>query len=268
VLQSADVAVGNLECALGTGGKRARKSYTFLAPPEAAASLSGAGFDVLSLANNHSMDYGPQTLSETLRLLDASGIRHPGAGLDEAAAHRPAIVVVKGLRLAFLAYVNVPVEGTRFNTASWTARGDKPGVAWAELARIAADVTAARGQADLVVVLLHSGYENVRAPSTIQRAAAHAAIDAGAALVIGSHPHVLQGVEYYGNGVIAYSLGNFVFDGLYGSGRTAILQVTLGRHGVYALRWIPVVLHRGRPQLVNQQPVLPTGMIARTMVVD
>lgn len=252
VLRSADVTVGNLECAMGSGGTPAHKAYTFLAPPAAAASLADAGFDVLSLATNHSMDYGPQTLSQTIQLLEAAGIRHAGAGLDEASAHRPVFMSIKGLRLAFLAYVNVPIEGDGFNTQSWEAKGDQPGVAWAEPGRIAADVAAARRQADLVIVLLHSGYEGVQLPNDIQRANAHAAIDAGAALVIGSHPHVLQGIEYYHGGVIAYSLGNFVFDGLMGTGRTAILRVTLGREGVYAVEWVPVVLRAGRPQLVSR----------------
>ncbi|MCL5996610.1 MAG: CapA family protein [Chloroflexi bacterium] len=247
ILQRADITVGNLECALGTSGKRARKTYTFLGPPAAAASLADAGFDVLSLANNHSLDYGTTALDETMRLLDAAGIQHAGAGSDEAAAHRPATLEVRGLRLAFLAYVNTPAEGS-FAAATWSARGNRPGVAWAVPKRIAADVAAARQAADLVIVLLHSGYENAQNPSQIQRVAAHAAIDAGAALVIGAHPHVLQGVEYYGSGVIAYSLGNFVFDGLYGRSETAILHVTLGRTGVRAIEWTPVVLRNGRPQ--------------------
>lgn len=250
LLQGADVTVGNLECALGTGGTRARKRYTFLAPPSAASSLAGAGFDVLSLANNHSLDYGAVGLNETTRLLDEAGIRYAGAGLDEVAAHRPALMEVKGLRVAFLAYVNTPPEGS-YRAATWRARPRRYGVAWAEPGRIAKEVAAARQQADLVIVLLHSGRENVQAPDRVQRIAAHAAIDAGAALVIGSHPHVLQGVERYGGGVIAYSLGNFVFDGLYGRSQTAILQVTLSRTGVRAIGWTPVVLRNGRPQIAG-----------------
>jgi poly-gamma-glutamate synthesis protein (capsule biosynthesis protein) len=250
ILRQADVTVGNLECALGNRGKPARKSYTLRGPTAAAADLAGAGFDVLALANNHSLDYGPAALDETARLLDAAGVRHAGAGANEEAAHRPAVLEVKGFRLAFLAYVDTPAEG-RYAAATWSALGERPGVAWAKPGRIAADVAAARREADLVIVLLHSGYEGVQVPNKIQRQAAHAAIDAGAVLVIGSHPHVLQGVERYGNGVIAYSLGNFVFDGLYGRSETAILHVTMGREGVRAIDWTPVVLRRGRPQVAS-----------------
>jgi poly-gamma-glutamate synthesis protein (capsule biosynthesis protein) len=252
ILQSADVTVGNLECALGTAGKRARKSYTFLGPPDAAASLANAGFDVVSLANNHSLDYGPSALNETRGLLSAVGILYAGAGADEAAAHRPAVLAIKGLRLAFLAYVNTPAEGS-YRASTWGAKGNKAGVAWANPKRIAADVASARARADVVIVLLHSGRENVQVPDSTQRRVARAAIDAGAALVIGSHPHVLQGVERYRGGVIAYSLGNFVFDGLYSRSETAILHVTLGREGVRAIDWTPVVLRRGRPEIAGTQ---------------
>src|SRR4029434_4851617 len=121
------------------------------------------------------------------------------------------VLVAKGLRLAFLAYVDVPVERNGFDTATWEADSNAPGVAWARQARIAADVAEARRAADVVIVLLHSGSEGDSSPNGIQRAAAHTAIDAGATLVVGAHPHVLQGVERYGRGVIAYSLGNIVF---------------------------------------------------------
>lgn len=250
-LRAADLTVGNLECAVGSAGTPARKAYTFLAPPAAAAALADAGFDLVSLANNHSLDFGTDALSETARLLDQAGILHPGAGADEAAAHRPARLTAGGLRLAFLAYVNVPVERGGFSTASWRARGDRAGVAWAEPQRIADDVAAARADADLVIVLLHSGYEGQQTTNAAQRASAHAAIDAGAALVIGAHPHVLQGAERYHGGLIAYSLGNFVFDGLYKRSETAILKVTLSRDGVRSFEWLPVALRDGRPQLAS-----------------
>jgi poly-gamma-glutamate capsule biosynthesis protein CapA/YwtB (metallophosphatase superfamily) len=247
-LRAADVTVGNLECALGVAGRPAAKSYTFRGPPTAANALRDAGFDVVTLANNHSLDYGEAAQAETLALLDAAGIAHVGSGHDEAAAYAPAFIEARGLRLAFLGYVNVPVEFNGFDTARWRAVGGRPGLAWAEPARIAADVAAARAQADLVIVLLHAGYEGRAAPNAVQRANAYAAIDAGAALVLGAHPHVLQGVEQYHGGWIVYSLGNFVFDGFTGvSNESAILFVTLSRDGVEALAWTPVVIRNGRP---------------------
>lgn len=248
-LRAADVTVGNLECALGTGGMPAPKGYTFLAPPAAAASLTDAGFDVLSLANNHSLDYGVDALTQTTNLLDDVGILHPGAGIDEQTAHAPALLTVKGMWLAFLAYVDVPVERRGFDTATWRATTQRPGLAWADLKNIAQDVSAAKAQADAVIVLLHSGYEGKSTPNEAQRTAARTAIDAGAVLVVGSHPHVLQRAERYKNGLIAYSLGNFVFDRFTGAGaQSAILTVTLTPSGVRDLQWTPVVLHAGRPQ--------------------
>jgi poly-gamma-glutamate capsule biosynthesis protein CapA/YwtB (metallophosphatase superfamily) len=249
ILRDADIAVGNLECAIATTGIPARKAFTFRAPPQAVSALAGAGFDVLSLANNHSLDYGAAALVQTTGSLDLADIHHVGAGLNEEIAYHPQLLTVKGVRLAFLAYVDAPPEG-RFNKTLWAARGIKPGVAWADPERIRADVSAAKLDADVVIVLLHSGTEGSRTPNRIQRAAAHAAIDAGAALVIGSHPHVLQGVEYYGKGVIAYSLGNFVFDG-FRNNDSAILLVTLRREGVRELKWTPVVIRKGRPQVAT-----------------
>lgn len=253
-LRAADVTVGNLECALGTTGAPAPKAYTFQGPPAGVGALAGAGFDLLSLANNHSLDYGAEALAETMALLDGAGIAHTGAGPAEAEAHRPARLVVNGLTLAFLAYVNVPVEGAGYDIAAWTAVGDGPGVAWAEPGRIAADVAAARAEADLVIVLLHSGDEESERPNDVQRANARAAVDAGAALVLGHHPHVLQGVESYNGGLIVYSLGNFVFDGFDTLGiidpgvQSALLTVTLTRAGVASFAWTPVRLVEGRPE--------------------
>jgi poly-gamma-glutamate capsule biosynthesis protein CapA/YwtB (metallophosphatase superfamily) len=251
-LRAPDITVGNLECALGTDGQPAAKGFTFLGPPSGAAVLADAGFDIVALANNHSLDFGPRALDETMRLLDAAGIGHTGVGRDAAAAHRPALITANGLRLAFLAYVNVPIERGGFDTADWEATGDQPGLAWARPEDIAADVAAARPLADLVIVLLHSGLEGQQTPDEAQRAAAYAAINAGAALVIGAHPHVLQGAERYHGGLIAYSLGNIVFDGLWGDEiESAILRVTLTREGVRDVAWTPVILHGGYPHLAE-----------------
>jgi len=113
-------------------------------------------------------------------------------------------------------------------------------------------VSAAKTQSDHVIVLLHSGYEGLQTPNEIQRANAYAAIDAGATLVIGHHPHVLQPVEVYNQGLIAYSLGNFVFDGFDGAGaQSAILHVTLTPTGISDYRFTPVLLRDGRPVLAE-----------------
>jgi poly-gamma-glutamate synthesis protein (capsule biosynthesis protein) len=251
-LSSADITVGNLESSLGDVGLPAQKSYTFQAPPAAAKSLAGAGIDVLSLANNHAMDFGPDALLQGIDLLQQSGIAVIGAGEDANAARTPHIIDVNGIRLAFLAYVDVPVEVSGFDTRVWSATADNPGLAWANPDHIAADVSNAGENADVVIVLLHSGYEYVKAPSLDQVNAAKSAIDAGASLVVGHHAHVLQGVSFYNGGVIVYGLGNFAFE-IDGDPQTAILNVWLDKDGVRQLEFTPAIVQfGGQPRLANQ----------------
>lgn len=252
MLEEGDLQVANLECTISDEGTPEKKGYTFRAPVRAADALVSAGFDVVSQANNHALDYGSGALEQTRELLSRRGIAVVGAGEDPSEAHTPIIVERNGLRMAFLGFVNVPVETGGFDTRRWIASANSPGLSWALGDEIARDVVAARKKADLVIVLLHSGYEGQSAPNAAQRAAAHAAIDAGATLVLGSHPHVLQGTEKYKNGFIIYSLGNFVFDGYKGDANdTAILEATLDRQGVSDLKWIPIEIENGLPRPAN-----------------
>ncbi len=245
LLRAADLTIGNLESALGDTGAPVAKSYPFRAPPAAAQALALAGFDVVTLANNHAGDYGPEALLQGIGLLQEAGITPIGAGADAAAAHAPFITVVQGLRLAFLGYVHVPVEAiSGFDTASWTATTESAGLAWADPEQIRADVTAVAPQVDLVIVSLHSGYEYVDAPSPPQMAAARAAIDAGADVVLGHHAHILQGIEFYGEGVIVYGLGNFAFE-IDGPPETAVLHLWLDADGVRELEIVPAVIQFG-----------------------
>lgn len=243
-LQRADITIGNVESAVGSGGVPVDKSYPFLAPPETAVVLAQAGFDVVSLANNHGMDYGPNTLTETLSLFAAEQIGVVGAGINATQARAPFVVEAHGMTVAIFGYVHVPVEGSGFNTQRWTATEREPGLAWADPELIMRDVTAVANSVDLIVVMLHSGYEYAPQPSPPQVAAAHAAIDAGADLVIGHHAHILQGVEFYKDGVIAYGLGNFAFD-INGPPETAVLDVWLDQNGVRELRFTPAIVQIG-----------------------
>jgi len=252
-LLQADLLAANLECVISDQGTPQFKAYNFQAPPAAIDALTSAGFDVLSLANNHSMDYGLDGLADMLARLREAGLNTVGAGADAEAAEAPVILERNGVHVAFLSYVNVPVESrTAFDTHNWAAAVEKPGVAWGEPGTIAKDVAAAKTVADVVVVMLHSGLENNFAVNAIQRSLAHAAIDAGAALVIGAHSHTLQPVEHYKDGLIAYSLGNFVFDGFTTpSNYSAILSATLTPSGVESYDWVPVVVEKGLPRLAS-----------------
>ena len=249
LLHDGDFTVGNVESALGDRGEPAAKSYAFRAPPLAARSLAEAGFDLVSLANNHALDFGPQALMQGIGLLRAEGIAVVGAGANQTEAYRAHIVDINGIRFGFLGYVNVPVEGNApfFDTALWTAGAQAPGLAWAEPDVVAANVRQLRGEVDQVVVILHSGYEYVPSPSPEQAASARAAIDAGATLVIGHHAHILQGVEFRGDGAIVYGLGNFAFN-ITGTPETAILNAWFDENGLRQLHFLPAIIQSsGQP---------------------
>ncbi len=249
----ADLVMGNLECVISRrGAPWPAKAVLLRAPLAAANALVAGGFDLVNVANNHSLDYHARGFLDTVAALDAHRIGHVGGGRNYAAAHAPLIVQVNGLRIAFLGYV-IPFFGpTNFSTRAWAARARSAGLALGTPAVVGADVRAARQQADVVVVTFHGGVELHLKPNNKARALANAAINAGAALVIGHHPHVLQGYHAGDHTLIAYSMGNFVFDHLdFFPARTndsAILSVTLSAHGVDSFSWIPIVVEDGAPR--------------------
>lgn len=227
LLRSADITFGNLEGPLTRRGEGARsKKYIFRSPPELVApALAKAGFDVVSLANNHSMDYGVEGLRDTMQALIKAGIRHTGAGETLATAREAAWLEANGERVAVLAY------SLTFPEEFW-ATDTGPGSAFGHEHQVRADIAAARKKGNVVLVSFHWGQEGTSELRDYQRKLGHAAIDAGATAVIGHHPHVLQGVERYGDGLILYSLGNFVF-GSYSADATrsaiALLSIRNGR---------------------------------------
>ena len=249
-LSTADITLGNLECSISDRGTPEDKKYTFRAPLSAAESLQFAGFDLVSLSNNHILDYGPLALEDTLAELSAAAVQTIGAGMDDAEAYQPVFFEVNGLRIAFLAFTDVSTVD--YGYLALEAGPAQPGIAWAHAEQIESGVLAAKAQADLVVVLFHNGYEIVQKVSDLQQQVAHLAIDSGADLVIGSHPHVLQRIEEYNGGLIVYSMGNFVFDNfLYPPNYSAILSVTLTEEGVETYELIDVVVQlNGVPQVM------------------
>ena len=202
-LRAADIAFGNLEGAFCEKPPYPSEGMTFRLRPRAVESLTGAGFDVVSVANNHFGDGGEACIKFSVEHLRNAGILPAGAGANFDEAHRPAVIERNGVRFAFLAY-------------TYAARNDapkstQPVIAGRDPKRVALDVAAARAAADVVIVSLHDGaeYTSRVLPETVQFA--RAAIDAGAAVVVGHHPHVPQRVEQYKDGWIFYSLGNFAF---------------------------------------------------------
>lgn len=204
LFRGVDLLVGNLEGTFTERGERADKYYTFRAPPAVAQTLRDAGFDAVSLANNHALDFGPVGLADTVDTLDGLSVAHFGAGGDATEAARPLTLEVRGLRVAILGFS--AVRSSVFATAS------RPGVAEATVDAVEAAVTAAAAESDAVVVVIHFGTEYDPEPTREQRALAHAAVDAGATVVVGHHAHTLQPWERRGDALILYGLGNFVFD--------------------------------------------------------
>ena len=243
-LRVADITIGNLETAVSMRGIAAGKEFTFRGPPEALVPVhTVAGFDVLTLANNHTVDFGRDALLDTIRAVHAAGMQTIGAGADAAQARRPAIVEAGGLRVAFLGYSDVNPFG--FNATSTDA-----GTAKADQAAITADVHAALRRADVAVCFFHWGVELHPEPDARQQLFAGACLNAGARLVIGAHPHVLGGVSHpTARSLVAWTLGNFVFPAGGTTGRTAILHVALGADGVRGVRLIPVRIEGFRPRL-------------------
>jgi poly-gamma-glutamate synthesis protein (capsule biosynthesis protein) len=234
-LRHADLAVGNLECVLGSAPFAVRKRFLLRGNSLEASVLKRAGFAALTLANNHSLDCGPTGLSETLKALSSAHVSAFGAVAS------PSVLTRKGVRIAFLGYCDFPNDS------------GGSGICYTNEARLRADISSARQVADIVVVFWHWGVELSSTVSPRQRHLARLAAADGADVVFGAHPHVLQPIEWirrpYGRRcLIAYSLGNFVFDAHPGrESRTEILHVILRRDGVRGYRVTPYRIVDCRP---------------------
>jgi poly-gamma-glutamate capsule biosynthesis protein CapA/YwtB (metallophosphatase superfamily) len=250
VLRNADITLGNLEGTLSTGGASKCRSlltnecFAFQAPPSYASGLRNAGFDLLNQANNHSMDFGLSGRAQTIAALDRAGIAH--TGLPREITYLRA----NRIRVAFLGFAPYVSDANLLDVAGARAL-----------------VRRARRHAAIVVVIIHAGAEGadqLHTPYGTQfyvgenrgnaRGFAHAVIQAGASIVLGSGPHVIRGVERYRGRMVAYSLGNFVgYHTLHGGGvldDSAILRATLAPRGrVLSARWIPIRLVGGLPRL-------------------
>ncbi len=201
---SADIAFVNLEAPFSDRGRRVESGMVFKAEPEMIAALRAAGIDIVSTANNHARDCGGYGVEFTLDWLAKNGIASVGTAPTAAAAHRGTVLERNGVRFGFLAYTYDQSNG---NHSDVDAR-----VAMMDSEQVCDDVQSMRERADVAIVSMHAGAEYQSTPTPWQRGFARAAIDAGASVVVGHHPHVTQQVESYASGVIFYSLGNLVFD--------------------------------------------------------
>jgi poly-gamma-glutamate synthesis protein (capsule biosynthesis protein) len=269
VLKEADIVFGNLECPLSLRGERCQTKapdVPFLrAHPDVVEGLVQAGFNVLSLANNHILNFGEEALWDTTALLERNGIHYIGVGANLKEARKPLLLVRNGLKIAFLAYCSQFI-------ADDSHAGNPP----LDYPVIREDVIKAKKHADLVIVSLHFGLEYSSRPLPLQRRMVHRIIDDGATLILGHHPHLLQGIEPYKGGLIAYSLGCFVFDtdevvrlstssqvrhlgakffevdpALHNE--SLILRCELTKHGIEDLELVPIRIN------ADHQPVIARG---------
>ncbi len=246
-LRRADIAFGNLECAISNRGSAVPKQFNFRGSPRALRSVVRfAGLDVLNLANNHAGDYGSFALLDTVRNVRRAGAIPVGAGTDLAAAHRPQVIRRLGLRIAFVGFSDI-------GPTSFAAGAGRPGTAFASTASIRSDVRAARRRGDVVIATFHWGIERDPHENARQRAFARTALNAGASAVIGAHPHVLQPIRRPSRRtLIAYSLGNFVWAaGSAASSATGILRVKLSSRGVEGSRLLRARIVGTRPRLTG-----------------
>lgn len=204
LLASADIAFANLESPFSDQAHNFEKGMVFRAEPEMVASLVAAGLDVVSTANNHVRDAGSHGIDFTLDLLAKHHILAVGTGATPLLTHQGVIIERKGVGFGFLAYT--------FDQSNGNHKDVDHRIAMLDLHQMKDDVAGLQKRADVVIVSMHAGVEYQPNPNSLQQEFARAAIDAGASAVIGHHPHVVQTVEFYGGGIIFYSLGNLVFD--------------------------------------------------------
>jgi poly-gamma-glutamate capsule biosynthesis protein CapA/YwtB (metallophosphatase superfamily) len=246
-LDDADIAMANLETAVTNGGAATSKEFVFRTPATAFAALRGGSLDVVSMANNHGLDYGEAGLRDSLAA--ARRYRYPvvGIGLDAKRAYAPYRRTVRGQRVAIIGATQVLDDHL---ISSWTAGRGKPGLASAkDVPRLVQEVRRARRTSDTVVVYLHWGVELVGCPTSDQRTLARALVAAGADIVVGGHAHRLLGAGRMRKALVGYGLGNFVWYGTSElSTQTGVLFVTATGRRIDSYRWAPARIVDGVPR--------------------
>ncbi len=250
VLRQADLAVVNLETAVTNSGAAASKTFVFRTPASAFSALRGGSVDVVSMANNHGMDFGEAGLRDSLAAAQRYRFAVIGIGLDDRQAYRPFRRTIKGQRIAVIGATHVLDDHL---ISAWTAGPGKPGLASAkEVPRLLREVRAARRTSDTVVVYLHWGVELEQCPTTDQRTLAKQLVAAGADVVVGGHAHRLLGAGRMGKAFVGYGLGNFVWYGTSElSTQSGVLFVTVNGRRVSDYRWAPARIVDGVPRSLS-----------------
>lgn len=245
-MKNADVMMLNNEFAYSTRGtKAADKSYTFRANPGRVNILKKIGTDIVSLANNHALDYGQDALADTFDTLEQAGIDYVGAGRNMNRAKSPIYKTIGGKKIAFLAASRVIFAGDWYATETGAGM-----VGTYDPSLILESIKEAKKNSDYTVIFVHWGIERENYPVDYQRSLAEAYIDAGADAVVGCHPHVMQGIEYYKGKPIAYSLSNYWFNDKLN--QSALLKLYLDPDGAVKVQLLPVMNNNTNTYLLTK----------------
>jgi poly-gamma-glutamate capsule biosynthesis protein CapA/YwtB (metallophosphatase superfamily) len=255
LLRRAPIVLGNLEGPFARVARPERRNHSYRVHPRLAHALQRAGLTIVTLANNHLLDCGRAGVVETLEALDQAGVAAVGAGVDERAAHTPVIRVTGGVRVGVLGY---------YWNRRCAARGSLPGSAMDPPQALAADIGALRPQVDRVIVTFHWGVPYERQPSSTDQAKARLAVDYGADVVIGHHPHIVQPAELYRGRPIFYSVGNFAFGT--GNSRAEGLAVGVRFEAQQTIVEVYPLYVKNRDPRVNYQPQVLRGRAAERVL--
>jgi len=253
-LKSADLIFGNLETPITQGSEIPDFEMIFRSNPGTEQALKQAGFSILSLANNHTPNFGEKGLKDTFNFLENAGIKYVGAGQNEQEAYQPVYIEKKRIKFAFLAYNDTDVV-----PAYYEALANRAGTAFMRIDKMTEAVKEVKQNADFVIVSMHTGIEYAGKPNNSQINFAHAAIDAGADLVIGHHPHVVQTMEKYKGKFIFYSLGNFVFDQPQSeeAKEGLAVKVYFAKNGINKISLLPVVMENlAQPRMADKNEAI------------
>ncbi len=254
--RSADIAFGNFENPMSSRGAMENKGLMFRASPDVVKGLVYAGIDVVNLANNHIGDYGPQAVLDTLDILRQNNVGYIGAGKNRAEARSPWITTTKGVKIAMLGYNEI-------EPGFFAATDARAGSAWIEPENVYAEIKKAKTQADFVIASFHWGVEYTAFPNARQQEIARRAAESGAGLIVGTHPHVVQGVGFIGSTFVDYSIGDFVYSQPTrpATGEAILLRAVIEGQTLKQVQMIPIYIDHAQPYVIS--PVEAKFMMAR-----
>lgn len=251
VTTTGDIVFANLESPIIKGPIIETGQMVFRTDPQSVEGLKFGGFNMLSLANNHMKNFGQEGIEKTIEYLDEAGITHTGAGLTIEEARQPAIIEAQGIKFGFVAYTD-----NSFTPNNYEATENRAGSPFLSQQTLIKDIEKLKNKVDVIVISMHAGTEYSTRPNQKQINFAHTAIDNGATLVIGHHPHVVQLIEQYKDGYILYSLGNFIFDQMWSepTRKSVIATITFKNEVIESVDLTPLKIYDyAQPGVLNNE---------------